>query len=57
MILPRMGVNRCDDQPFVAWITCGVFTDPFGVTTAYSGSDVEGPVIEVHGVLVHRRKL
>jgi hypothetical protein len=23
----------------------------------YSGSDVEGPVIEVHGVLVHRKKL
>ena len=57
MILPRIGVNKWDDQALVAWTTCGVLTGPFGVTTVYSGSDAEGPVIDVQGVLVHRKKL
>ena len=57
MILPRIGDNNCDDHPFAAWITCGVLTGPFDVTTVYSGLDVEGPAIEVQDVLVHRRKL
>lgn len=52
----RPGI-RVPTYAFVRWTTCDAESTPRGVCSLYKGLLAEGPVMDVQGVLVKRRKL